>query len=212
MTCRSKFPGPLTANQSRAIEWTWPSRARTRETAFSASRRSRLGTPGNTPVPPRIAPVLPVTLSRWLSMVLLQVPENIKFRHTTSPSLSRFSFLFLGTHVRTHVRPHCPTLAVAPQILQFSFGDDPLNSGEMLSVSCTIVKGDFPVNLTWTFDDRPIDFRQPDVNIVNNKRVSFLSIDSVAARHAGRYKCTAANAAGFDSHTAVLSVNGSAYL
>lgn len=100
--------------------------------------------------------------------------------------------------------------AVAPQILQFSFGDDPLNSGEMLSVSCTIVKGDFPVKLTWTFDDMPIDSSRPDVNIVINKRVSFLSIDSVAARHAGRYKCTATNAAGFDSHTAVLSVNGTA--
>ncbi|XP_025152779.1 Down syndrome cell adhesion molecule-like protein Dscam2 isoform X29 [Harpegnathos saltator] len=96
---------------------------------------------------------------------------------------------------------------VAPQILQFSFGDDPLNSGEMLSVSCTIVKGDFPVKLTWTFDDIPIDSSRPDVNIVTNKRVSFLSIDSVAARHAGRYKCTATNAAGSDSHIAVLSVN-----
>lgn len=100
--------------------------------------------------------------------------------------------------------------AVAPQILQFSFGDDPLNSGEMLSVSCTIVKGDFPVKLMWTFDDIPIDSSRPDVNIVTNKRVSFLSIDSVAARHAGRYKCTATNAAGSDSHTAVLSVNGTA--
>ncbi|XP_066594319.1 cell adhesion molecule Dscam1-like [Prorops nasuta] len=100
------------------------------------------------------------------------------------------------------------TVNVAPQILQFSFGDDPLNSGEMLSVSCTIVKGDFPLNLTWTFNDVAIDPTQPDINVVFNKRVSFLSIDSVAARHAGRYKCTATNAAGSDSHTAVLSVNG----
>lgn len=79
----------------------------------------------------------------------------------------------------------------------------------MLSISCTIVKGDFPVNLTWEFNDKSLNYHQPDVNIVNNKRVSFLSIDSVAARHAGRYKCTAANAAGSDSHTAVLAVNGS---
>ena len=78
----------------------------------------------------------------------------------------------------------------------------------MLSVSCTIVKGDFPVNLTWTFDDTPVDSSRQDVNIITNKRVSFLSIDSVAARHAGRYKCIASNAAGSDSHTAVLSVNG----
>lgn len=99
-------------------------------------------------------------------------------------------------------------IIVAPQILQFSFGDDPLNYGEMLSISCTIVKGDFPVNLTWTFDDKPL-YHHTDVNIVNDKRVSFLSIDKVTARHAGRYKCTAANAAGADSHTATLVVNGS---
>lgn len=79
----------------------------------------------------------------------------------------------------------------------------------MLSISCTIIKGDFPVNFTWTLDDKPLDLeRQSDVNIVVNKRVSFLSIDSVAARHAGKYSCIASNAAGADSHTAHLAVNG----
>ena len=101
--------------------------------------------------------------------------------------------------------------AVAPQILQFAFGDDPLNSGEMLSVTCTIVKGDFPVKLTWSFNGQPIDPSQSDINIVNDKRVSFLSIDNVAARHAGNYTCTATNAAGSDSHVAVLKVNGRAF-
>lgn len=103
------------------------------------------------------------------------------------------------------MRP-CPQ--VAPQILQFSFGEGPLNSGEMLSISCTIIKGDLPVNLTWMFNDRPIDQDRTDVSIVLNQRVSFLSIDSVAASHAGKYKCLAKNDAGLDSHEAVLSVNG----
>lgn len=120
-------------------------------------------------------------------------------------SFSHFLSLITPSHLCRRV-----VHAVAPQILQFSFGDDPLNSGEMLSVSCTIVKGDFPVKLMWTFDDIPIDSSRPDINIVTNKRVSFLSIDSVAARHAGRYKCTATNAAGSDSHIAILSVNGTA--
>lgn len=84
----------------------------------------------------------------------------------------------------------------------------------MLSASCTIIKGDLPVNLTWTFNDLPINHHdRNDITIVNNnKRVSFLSIDSVSARHAGRYKCIATNAAGIDSHTAVLAVNGSFYI
>ncbi|KAL2740305.1 Down syndrome cell adhesion molecule-like protein Dscam2 [Vespula squamosa] len=99
------------------------------------------------------------------------------------------------------------TVNVAPQILQFSFGDTSLNSGEMLSVGCTIVKGDFPVTLTWTFNEIPINSSQHDIHIVTSKRVSFLNIDNVAARHAGTYKCIATNAAGSDSHTAILSVN-----
>ncbi|KAI4496436.1 hypothetical protein M0804_000246 [Polistes exclamans] len=105
-------------------------------------------------------------------------------------------------------RPCCRVVrAVAPQILQFSFGDTSLNSGEMLSVACTIVKGDFPVTLRWTFNDVPINSSQHDIHIVSSKRVSFLNIDNVAARHAGTYKCIATNTAGSDSHTAILSVN-----
>ncbi|CAD1475933.1 unnamed protein product, partial [Heterotrigona itama] len=131
--------------------------------------------------------------------------ESVAARHAGEYTCSASNRAGATTHSsRLTVNGTC----VRPvRILQFSFGDDPLNSGEMLSVSCTIVKGDFPVNLTWTFDDTPIDSSRPDVNIIINKRVSFLSIDSVAARHAGRYKCIASNAAGSDSHTAVLSVN-----
>lgn len=129
-------------------------------------------------------------------------------QHPENASLFEPILTLFVSHASTF-RPCCRVAhAVAPQILQFSFGDDPLNSGEMLSLSCTIVKGDFPVNLTWTFDDSPIDSSKPDINIIINKRVSFLSIDRVEARHAGRYKCIASNAAGSDSHTVVLSVNG----
>ena len=95
-----------------------------------------------------------------------------------------------------------------PQVLQFTFGEGPLNSGEMLSISCTIIKGDLPVNLTWLFNDEPIGPGRSDISIVASQRVSFLSIDSVAAEHAGKYSCVARNAAGSDSHSANLSVNG----
>lgn len=80
----------------------------------------------------------------------------------------------------------------------------------MLSVSCTIIKGDLPVNLTWTFNDQPLnDYDRNDVTIVNNnKRVSFLSIDSVSASNAGKYTCNAENVAGIHSSSAVLVVNG----
>ena len=78
----------------------------------------------------------------------------------------------------------------------------------MLSISCTIIKGDLPVEFVWTFNEKVIPLDSSDVSIVVSKRVSFLSIDSVAAKHAGKYKCIATNRAGSDSHIAVLAVNG----
>ena len=42
----------------------------------------------------------------------------------------------------------------------------------------------------------------------SGKRASTLTIDSVAARHAGVYSCSASNSAGSAEHAAVLSVNG----
>uniref|UniRef100_A0ABD2WQD2 Ig-like domain-containing protein n=1 Tax=Trichogramma kaykai TaxID=54128 RepID=A0ABD2WQD2_9HYME len=119
---------------------------------------------------------------------------------------------------RAGTATHAAHLAVnvLPQILEFSFGEAPLNSGEMLSLSCTIVKGDLPVHFTWLFDGRPVLDRsesndlalvQPQLNVVTTPRVSFLSVDSVEARHAGSYTCLANNSAGHDSHTANLVVN-----
>lgn len=100
-------------------------------------------------------------------------------------------------------------MPVAPQILPFNFGDEPANSGDLVSLTCS-VKGDLPIDITWALNGVPIDGRQgADVNVAStNKRNSVLSIDSVAARHAGDYTCSAANLAGATSHTATLAVNG----
>lgn len=180
--------------------------SRRRHHAFFSANRERYMrmTPSHVeekPSPPSLSPFLPLLLRSI-------APGDIGSAEANGAASGGPFVLPIRRKLASHLSFLSVGRAVAPQILQFSFGDDPLNSGEMLSVSCTIVKGDFPVNLTWTFDDIPVDSSRQDVNIITNKRVSFLSIDSVAARHAGRYKCTASNAAGSDSHTAVLSVNG----
>lgn len=99
--------------------------------------------------------------------------------------------------------------SVAPQIFPFTFGDEPVNSGEAISATCSILKGDFPMDITWAFNGSPIDSERSDqYTITKSKRLSVLAIDAVAARHAGEYTCTASNKAGASSHTAILAVNG----
>ncbi|OAD62724.1 Down syndrome cell adhesion molecule-like protein Dscam2, partial [Eufriesea mexicana] len=105
---------------------------------------------------------------------------------------------------------HSTTLAVnvAPQIFPFTFGDEPVNSGEAISATCSILKGDFPMDISWAFNGAPIDSERTDqYTITKSKRLSVLAIDAVAARHAGEYTCTASNRAGASSHTAMLAVN-----
>ncbi|XP_076655512.1 Down syndrome cell adhesion molecule 1 isoform X8 [Halictus rubicundus] len=97
---------------------------------------------------------------------------------------------------------------VAPHIGPFAISDGPANSGDMVSATCSIMKGDFPVEIVWKFNDRTIGFNDPDVTITRiNKHMSALSIESVAARHAGEYTCVATNRAGNVSHSTTLAVN-----
>ncbi|XP_026825577.1 Down syndrome cell adhesion molecule-like protein Dscam2 isoform X21 [Ooceraea biroi] len=97
---------------------------------------------------------------------------------------------------------------VSPQIGPISFGDEPVNAGDLVSVQCVVTKGDSPLEITWTFDGRPIQSYHSDVIVSDTgKRVKQLTIESVAARHAGEYTCVASNAAGSVSHSATLDVN-----
>ncbi|XP_051153618.1 cell adhesion molecule Dscam2 isoform X43 [Leptopilina boulardi] len=96
---------------------------------------------------------------------------------------------------------------VAPQISPFSFGEESVNAGEMVSVQCAIGKGDLPLEVTWMFNDHLIESNQNDIIIDNGKRRKQLTIESVAARHAGEYTCVASNMAGSVSRTATLDIN-----
>ncbi|XP_070160072.1 Down syndrome cell adhesion molecule 1 isoform X2 [Polyergus mexicanus] len=107
---------------------------------------------------------------------------------------------------------------VAPQLAPFTFGDEAANAGEMATVQCAVIKGDLPIDIIWSFNGRVIDtangafdehnYDNSDIVISRgSKRASQLTIESVAARHAGEYSCTASNTAGTATHSSVLSVN-----
>ncbi|XP_076265881.1 Down syndrome cell adhesion molecule 1 isoform X14 [Rhynchophorus ferrugineus] len=96
---------------------------------------------------------------------------------------------------------------VPPQITPFSFGEDTVNSGDVVSVQCIASKGDLPLNITWFFNGKKVDFSLGYTVAQMNKRISSLSIDSVDAVHAGEYTCVAENPAGRDGYSTRLDVN-----
>lgn len=78
---------------------------------------------------------------------------------------------------------------------------------------CAILKGDLPIEITWALNGEPIRPDRSDINILaTTRKNSILSIESVAARHAGEYTCSASNKAGATSYSATLAVNGTSRL
>jgi len=126
---------------------------------------------------------------------------------------------------------------VPPKITPFTFGDEPTNVEDSVSVTCLISSGDLPIDIEWLFNDYGISsfsgmtvYRggkrtsmltieslnsAPIINGENgftlmrlNKRTSLLNIDSLNAFHRGVYKCIATNEAGTSEYVAELQVNG----
>jgi hypothetical protein len=99
----------------------------------------------------------------------------------------------------------CP---VPPQIIPFDFGEDSVNEGDGVSVQCTVSKGDYPLNITWTLNGKPVAQDEGiGINRVS-KRVSTLSIDNVQRNHVGNYSCLASNSAATDAFVTSLVING----
>uniref|UniRef100_A0A6P7G315 Down syndrome cell adhesion molecule homolog n=1 Tax=Diabrotica virgifera virgifera TaxID=50390 RepID=A0A6P7G315_DIAVI len=98
---------------------------------------------------------------------------------------------------------------VPPQIHPFSFGDEAINSGELVTVNCAVSKGDFPIKIKWTLNNRTTNEYDGVVIANTNKKVSQLTIESAQAHHSGEYVCVAENNAGTAKQSAYLNVNGS---
>lgn len=86
--------------------------------------------------------------------------------------------------------------------------EKPANWGDTVTATCTMLKGDSPIQIEWALNGEPISHDYSDISIATSRRVSLLTIDAVTASHAGEYTCMASNAAGGTSFTATLAVNG----
>lgn len=101
---------------------------------------------------------------------------------------------------------------VLPIIAPFTFGEDELNLDDSVMASCSITKGDMPLNIYWTFNssDHAINLTTNDGIVIsrNNPKFSILAIESVKARHRGNYTCFASNKGGVAQYSAYLAING----
>lgn len=117
------------------------------------------------------------------------------------------TFLFPVNQIQDHSLNILKTFPVLPQIHHFDFGSEPVNEGDTVSVQCTVLKGDNPLNFTWELNNRTIESGQ-GINIINMKRVSVITMESVHAEHSGTYECIVTNKAGYRSYSAELNING----
>ena len=97
---------------------------------------------------------------------------------------------------------------VPPKISPFSFGSEPANDADSVSISCVAPTGDLPIVFEWFHNDQPIDaFYGISVSKLG-KRTSAMTIDSISGQHAGNYTCKATNSAASEQFSAHLIVNG----
>jgi hypothetical protein len=84
---------------------------------------------------------------------------------------------------------------------------------EAVSATCTITKGDLPINIWWSVHnefgpERNLTTNDGVMILRNSQKISSINIDSLQARHRGNYTCVAQNKAGVAKYSAFLSVNG----
>lgn len=97
---------------------------------------------------------------------------------------------------------------MAPQIHPFDFSDEIINADDYLSRTCTISKGDLPISIYWTLNEKHLNLIEGVTVMNTNKRTSQITIESVQAHHSGKYTCNAENKAGKTSYSTYLNVNG----
>ncbi|XP_044018825.1 Down syndrome cell adhesion molecule-like protein Dscam2 isoform X28 [Aphidius gifuensis] len=96
---------------------------------------------------------------------------------------------------------------VIPKLLPFTFGEEPLNSGQVVTVPCAVIEGDQPLILRWILNGHTISPHSGIAILDLGGRGAILSIASVQAAHAGKYTCIAENTGGRHELSADLIVN-----
>ena len=92
--------------------------------------------------------------------------------------------------------------------MPFSFGSGTVNEGDIAQVTCLVNRGDEPLDITWFLKGDVVSSEPSVTTNMFGTRASMLMITNVGYRHTGSYTCKATNAAGSQTKSAALKVNG----
>lgn len=101
------------------------------------------------------------------------------------------------------------SLAVPPMLSSFHTPVVQLNVGDRASFSCSVVKGDLPLTISWKKDGRLIDQGPHRMSATQVDQFnSMLVVDSLTSDHTGNYSCVVKNLAAEVQISQSLLVNG----
>ena len=106
---------------------------------------------------------------------------------------------------------HCAMfikISELPDIAPFSFGNEAVNEGEFVQVTCNVRRGDLPLAISWSLKGDVVASEPAITTTMIGARTSILMISSVGYRHIGEYTCIAKNKAGTSFQSTELKVNG----
>ncbi|XP_037907257.1 Down syndrome cell adhesion molecule-like protein Dscam2 isoform X5 [Hermetia illucens] len=96
---------------------------------------------------------------------------------------------------------------VPPKLSPFQSTILQFNMGDRASLTCSVVKGDLPLTITWLKDDRRIDPSQHMSVKQVDQYNSILVIENLGSDHTGNYSCVVRNSAAQVENTQALLVN-----
>lgn len=99
-------------------------------------------------------------------------------------------------------------LSVPPKINPFHSTILSLNVGDRASITCSVIKGDTPLNVKWLKNGVLIDPSQRISITQVDQYNSILVIEHLSASHSGNYSCVVSNPAAEVESTQALLVNG----
>lgn len=97
---------------------------------------------------------------------------------------------------------------VPPRIIPFAFEEGPAQTGQFITLQCTVPEGDLPLSIQWKLNGQIASVNLGITTTKVGQRSSLLTIDSVDEHHSGNYTCQAENRASSQNYTSVLMVNG----
>lgn len=94
-----------------------------------------------------------------------------------------------------------------PIIEPFTFPEG-LEAGQRASLSCTVAIGDYPMQIAWFKDGKPL-ITESNLKVLQVSHYSIsLIFEWLTSANRGNYTCKASNQAGHASYSAYLNIDG----